>query len=124
VGQTEKIMFKNSDSENDTEVGHMRDGRTFREVPLANFLEQYHEPILQEEGFYSGEEEGILNEEHSRSVGPREEKTEEHHREETETSKIVSNVEVSSITTPVVSTTLSNQSNLSYQNTQSTGTSG
>jgi hypothetical protein len=36
----------------------------------------------------------------------------------------VQTIEVSSIMPLVVSTTLSNQSNLSYQNTQSTGTSG
>jgi hypothetical protein len=82
VGQIEKLMFKNSDSDNDTEVGHTRSGRTFREVPLANLFEKDHEPLLHEEGFYSGEEEELLNEENSRSVGPREEKTEETRREE------------------------------------------
>jgi hypothetical protein len=79
-------MFKNSDSDNDTEVGHTRSGRIFREVPLVNLFEQNHEPLAQEEGFYSGEEEELLNEEHSGSTGPREEKTEEPHREESETS--------------------------------------
>jgi hypothetical protein len=119
-----KIMFKNSDSDNDTEVGHTRSGRTFREVPLVNLFEQNHEPPAQEEGFYSGEEEELLNEEHSESAREEEGKTEEPRREESETSGTAQTVEVSTITPPVVLTTLSNQSNLSYQNTQSTGTSG
>jgi hypothetical protein len=64
-------MFKNSDSDNDTEVGHTRSGRTFREVPLVNLFEQSHEPLAQDEGFYSGEEEELLNEEHSGPLGQR-----------------------------------------------------
>ena len=86
MGQIENLMFKNSDSDNDIEVGHMHSGRTFREVPLANLFEQYHEPILQEEGFYRGEEDELLNEEHSGSIGPREEKNKEPRREEPEAS--------------------------------------
>jgi hypothetical protein len=62
-------MFNNLDNENDTEIGHTHNGRTFREVPLSNLFEQDHKPLLQEEGFYSGEEEELLNEEHSGSVG-------------------------------------------------------
>jgi hypothetical protein len=65
-----------------------------------------------------------LKEEHSKSAREEEEKTEEIRREESETSKTVQTIEVSVITPPVVLTTLSNQSGLSYQNTQSTGTSG
>jgi hypothetical protein len=61
-------MFRNSDSDSDTEVRHTHSGRTFREVPLVNLFEQSHEPLAQEEGFYSGEEEELLNEEHSESV--------------------------------------------------------
>jgi hypothetical protein len=43
-------MFKNldnnnSDSDNDTEVGHTYSGRGFREVPLVNLFEKYHEPL-------------------------------------------------------------------------------
>jgi hypothetical protein len=56
-------MFKNLDSDNDIEVGHTRNGRTFREVPLVNLFEQSHETLAQNEGFYSGEEEELLNEE-------------------------------------------------------------
>jgi hypothetical protein len=67
-------MFKNSDSDNDTEVGHTRSGRIFREVPLVNLFEQNHEPLVQDEGFYSGEEEELVNEEHSESVGQKKER--------------------------------------------------
>jgi hypothetical protein len=116
-------MFKNLDSDNDTNIRHTHSGRTFREVPLVNLFEQSHEPT-QEEGFYSGEEEELLNEEHSESTREEEEKTEEPHQEESETSGTAQIAEVSAITPPVVLTTLSNQSNLSYQNTQSTSTSG
>jgi hypothetical protein len=118
-------MFKNSDSsDSDTEVGHMRSGRIFREVPMVDLFEQNHEPPAQKEGFYNGEEEELLNEEQSESVREEEGKTEEPCREESETSGTAQTVEVSNVTPPVVLTTLSNQSNLSYQNTQSTGTSG
>jgi hypothetical protein len=45
-------MFKNldNDNNNDTEVGHTRSGRAFREVPLVNLSEQNHEPATQGEG--------------------------------------------------------------------------
>jgi hypothetical protein len=86
VGHIENLMFKNSDSDSDVEVGHTCSGRTFREVPLENLFEKYREPILQDEGFYSGEEEELLSEEHSGSIGPREENTGEPRREEPKTS--------------------------------------
>jgi hypothetical protein len=75
-------MFKNSDTDSDAEVGHTHSGRIFREVPLVNLFEQNHEPLVQDEGFYNGEEQKILNEEQSRSARVEEEKTEESHREE------------------------------------------
>jgi hypothetical protein len=56
-------MFKNSDSDNDIEVGHTRSGRSFREVPLVNLFEQNSTGT--DEGLYSGEEEELMNEEHS-----------------------------------------------------------
>jgi hypothetical protein len=61
-------MFKNSDNDSDIEVGYTRSGRTFREVPMVNLFEQSHEPLEQDEGFYNGEEEELLNEEHSEST--------------------------------------------------------
>jgi hypothetical protein len=69
-------MFKNSDSDNDTEVGHTCSGRTFIEVPPVNLFEQTHEPLAQDEGFYSGEEEELVNKEHSESTREGKEKTE------------------------------------------------
>jgi hypothetical protein len=75
-------MFKNSDNENDIEVGHMCSGRTFREVPLVNLFEKNHEPLAQEEGFYSGEEEEVMNEEHLESTKAEKGNIEEPCREE------------------------------------------
>jgi hypothetical protein len=95
-------MFKNSNSDSDTEAGHMRSGRVFREVHLANLFKKNY----RDEGFYSGEEANLTNKEHSES--PR---TEEPRREEPETLGTAQTVEVSTITPPVVSATLSNQSN-------------
>ena len=63
----------------------------------------------------------MLNEEHSESAREEEENTKEPHREEMKTSGTTSTIEISTITPPIVSTELRNQSNLSYQ---STGTSG
>jgi hypothetical protein len=60
-------MFRNSDTDNDIEVGHTPSGRIFKEVPLVDLFEQNHEPT-QEEGFYNGEEEELLSEAHSNSI--------------------------------------------------------
>jgi hypothetical protein len=57
----------------------MCSGRTFREVPLVNLFDQSHEPLEQDEGFYSGEEEELLNGEHSEFAKVEEGNTEEHH---------------------------------------------
>jgi hypothetical protein len=46
-----RIMFKNLESDNDTEAGHTRSGRVFRGVYLENLFKKNYE----EEGFYSGE---------------------------------------------------------------------
>jgi hypothetical protein len=109
-------MFKNSDSDNDIEVGHMPSGRTFRKVPLVNLFEQSHKPLAHDEGFYSGEEEELLKD------SAEERKTEEPRREESVTSGTTPTVEVSTITPPVVLAALSNKSSQSYQSTQSTVT--
>jgi hypothetical protein len=110
-------MFKNSDSDNDIEVGHTHSGRAFREVPLVNLFEHSHEPLAQDEGFYSGEEEELVNQEHSESVREEEGKTEKPHQEESVTSGTGPTFEVSTITSHVDLAALSNQSNLSYQST-------
>jgi hypothetical protein len=89
----------------------------------VNLFEQSHEPLVQDEGFYSGEEEELLNEEHSESTRAEEGKTAEPRREESEASGTTQTIEVSTITPPVVLATLSNQSSQSHQSTQSTVTS-
>jgi hypothetical protein len=97
-------MFKNSDNDNDIESGHKRSGRVFREVPLVNLFKKNYG----DEGFYSGEEEDLTNEENSKFVGIKEGKTEEPRREELEASGTTQIVEVSTINPPVDSTTLRN----------------
>ena len=112
------LMFKNSDNDNDTEVGHTRSGRPLREVPLANIFKKNYG----DEGFYSGEEADLTDEEHSQSVRTKEVQTKELRRGEPETSGTVSTIEVSNITLPVVLESLSNQSNQSSQRNHSTAT--
>jgi hypothetical protein len=70
-------MFKNIDNDNDAEMGHTHSGRIFREVPLVNLFKQNHEQLVQDEGFYSGEEEELVNEEHSESGRAEESRREE-----------------------------------------------
>ena len=57
-------MFKNSDSDSDTEAGHTRNGISFREVPLVNLFK----PNYRDDGFYNEEEEDLTNEEYSKSA--------------------------------------------------------
>jgi hypothetical protein len=97
-------MFKNSDNEKNTKVGHTRNGRVFREVPLVNLFKQNYG----DEGFYSGEEADLTDQEHSESARLEEGKAEELHREEPEALGTTQTVEVSTITPPVDSTTLIN----------------
>jgi hypothetical protein len=109
-------MFKNSDSDNDTEDGHTHSGRVFREVHLVNPFKQNYG----DEGFYSGEEAELTDKEHSEPVGTEEGKVEELHREELETSRTLQTIEVSIIIPPIDSVVLRNQSNPNHQSTQST----
>jgi hypothetical protein len=74
-------MFKNSDNENDIEAGHMHSGRPFREVPLLNLFNKNYG----DEGFYSGEEAHLSDEEHSESTRIEKVQTEEPRRGELET---------------------------------------
>jgi hypothetical protein len=62
-----KLMFKNSDNDSDTEAGLTRSGRPFREVPLANLFKKNYG----DEGFYSGEEADLTDEEYSESTKQR-----------------------------------------------------
>jgi hypothetical protein len=58
-------MFKNLDSDSETEAGYTCSGRVFREVHLANLFKKNYG----EEGFYSGEEADLIDEEHSEPIG-------------------------------------------------------
>jgi hypothetical protein len=85
-------MFKNSDSDSDTEAGHMHSGRSFRKVPLVNLFKLSYGPLAQDEDFYSGEEVGRSYGEYSEFARAKEVDTEELRREETETSRTVPTV--------------------------------
>jgi hypothetical protein len=110
-------MFKNSDSDNDTEAGHTRSGRVIREVHIANLFKKNYG----DEGFYNGEEADMMDEEHSKPTRTKE--AEEILQENPKTLGTVQTIEVSIINTPIGSTTLSNQSNHSSQTAQSIITS-
>ena len=53
-------MFKNLDSDSDTEAGHTCSGRVFKEVHLVKLFKKNYG----EEGFYSGEEAKMIDQEH------------------------------------------------------------
>jgi hypothetical protein len=75
-------MFKISDSDNDTKAGDTRSGKVFRGVHLENlFMQNYGE-----EGFYSGEEVDLIDEEHPEPTKTEEGEAEELRQSETETS--------------------------------------
>jgi hypothetical protein len=112
-------MFKNSDSDSDTEVGHMHSGRAFREVYLVNLFKKNYG----DEGFYIGEEADLMDEEHSEPTRAKEGEAEEPRREDPETSGTAQTAEVSTIIPPVDSVALRNQINPSHQSVQSTVTS-
>jgi hypothetical protein len=109
-------MFKNSDNNNDTKTGHTGSGRVFREFHLANLFKKNH----REEGFYSGEEADMMDEENSEPTGKEEGKDKELHREEPKTSETMQTIKVSTVIPPVDSVVLSNQSNPGHQSFQST----
>jgi hypothetical protein len=71
-------MFNNLDNDSDTEARHMRIGRSFREFPLANLFKKNY----RDEGFYSGEETELIDEEYSKSARTNEVGSEEIRREE------------------------------------------
>jgi hypothetical protein len=93
----------------------MHSGKVFREVHIVNLFKKNYG----EEGFYSGEEEYLTDEEHSEPTRTEEGKAKELHRGRPEGSKITQTIEVSTIILPVDSV-LSNQSNPSHQSIQST----
>jgi hypothetical protein len=75
-------MFKNSDSDNDTEAGHTRSGREFREVHLVNLFKKNYG----DKGFYSGEEADLMDEQNSEPARVEERKVEEPRLDKLETS--------------------------------------
>jgi hypothetical protein len=66
-------MFKNSYSSIDIEARHTHNRRVFRGVHLENLFKQNYE----EEGFYSGEEVDLMDEEHSEPTETEEGRDEE-----------------------------------------------
>ena len=75
-------MFKILDSDSDTEAGHTRNGKVFRGVHLENLFKNNY----REEGFYSGEEVDLIDEEHPEPTGTEEGEDEELHQSDPENS--------------------------------------
>ena len=71
-------MFKNSDSNSDTEARYKRSGRVFRGVHIENLFKKNYG----DEGFYSGEEADLTDEEHLEPTRTEEGKAKEIHQEE------------------------------------------
>jgi hypothetical protein len=73
-----RMMFRNSDNDNDTKAGHTRSGRLFRGVHLENLFKKNYG----EEGFYNGEEVDLTDEECTEPSRPEEGETEELRQDE------------------------------------------
>jgi hypothetical protein len=112
-------MFRNSDNDIDTEVGHTRNGRVFKGIHLENLFKQNYG----EEGFYSGEEVDLTDKEHSEPTRTKEGEVEEIHQSEPETSRTAQFTKVSNINPPIVSIAPSNQNSQNHQSLQSVVTS-
>ena len=97
-------MFKNSNSDNDTEDGYTRNGRVFREVHLANLFKKNYK----EEGFCNGEEADLMDEEHLEPAGTGEWQAEEIRQREPKNLETAQTIEVSTIILLVDSVKLSN----------------
>jgi hypothetical protein len=104
-------MFKNLDSDNDTEVRHTCSGRVFRGVHLKNLFKQNYG----EKGFYSGEEADLTDGEHSELAGIEEGEVEEPRWDEPKTFGTVQTVEVSIVNPLVISKALGNKNNQNHQ---------
>jgi hypothetical protein len=109
-------VFKISDSDSDTEAGHTLSGKVFRGVHLENMFKQNYE----EEGFYSGEEVDITNEEHSEPTRTEEEEAEELCQRNPETLGTARTTEVSNINIPIVPIVISSQNSQNHQSPQRT----
>jgi hypothetical protein len=112
-------MLKISDSDSDTEAGHTLSGKVFRGVHLESLFKQKYG----EEGFYSGEEVDLIDEEHPEPTRIEEGEVEELCQSERETSGTTQTTKVSNVNPPVVPTILSSQNSQNHQSLQSTVTS-
>jgi hypothetical protein len=101
-------MFKISD--NDTEARHMRSGKVFQRVHLEKLFKQNYE----EEGFYSGEEVDLTDEEHPKPTRTKEGDAEELHQSKLKTSGTARTTGVSNVNPPVVPTILSSQNSQNH----------
>jgi hypothetical protein len=108
-------MFKNLDSDSEIEAVHTRSGRVFQEVHLANMFKKNYG----EEGFYSGEEAELTDEEHLEPTGIEEGKDKELRQGEPKTYETTPTIKVST-GIPPNSVVLSNQINPSHQSVLST----
>jgi hypothetical protein len=86
-------MFKISDRKSDIEAGHTRNGKLFRGVHLENLFKKKYG----EEGFYSGEELYLTEEEHSKPTRTEEGEAKEIRQSEPETSGTTQVTEVSKL---------------------------
>ena len=112
-------MFRNSENDNDTKAGHTRSGKIFKGIHVENLFKKNYK----EEGFYSGEEADLTDEEHSEPIRAEEEAAEELHRNEPETLGTAQNTEVSNINPPIVLEMISNQNIQKHQSPHGTITS-
>jgi hypothetical protein len=69
----EKIIFRNSDNDNEIEARHTHSGREFKEVHVANLFKKNYGY----EDLYKGQEADLTEEEHSEPVRAKEGKTKE-----------------------------------------------
>jgi hypothetical protein len=112
-------MFKNSNSDSDTEARHMRSGKVFRGVHLENLFKKNYI----DEGFYSGEEADLTDEEHLEPTRAKEEEAEELCQNKPETLGTTQTTKVTNINPSVISEMLSNQNILNYRILRTTITS-
>jgi hypothetical protein len=112
-------MFRNSDSDNEIEVRHMRSGRVFRGIHLENLFKKNYG----EEGLYSEEEVDLNDEEHSEPTKIEEGEAEEIRQSEPKTLGTTQINEVSNINPPVVSVAPRSQNIQNHQSLQSVVTS-
>jgi hypothetical protein len=106
------------DNDIDKKTGHMRTGRVFRGVHLEKLFKKNYG----EEGFYSGEEVDLIDEEHLEPTRIEEGEAKEICQSKPDTSRTVWTTKVSNINLPIVSTVLSGQNSQNHQSPQSTVT--